>query len=460
MSAITESGEVGEQLLAFKSDDYLIARLRARDDAGFDVIVDRYERELLRFCQRMLGSHEDAEDALQETFAAAYRAILADQRSINCRPWLYQIARNRCLNEIRRRRPEEPLNGYGEHREAPHGTAEEVLRRIELRHLVDGIQRLPRHQREALVLHELEGCSYAQIAAQLGTSIASVRSLLLRARRTLSAIEEARALPCTEVRAALEELDTVGTPVRRHLELCPDCAAYRRSLKRQPLRALRVVSPLGAWVAFKDLLRAHGAGAGTAGVAGSGTAASAGALSTAGAGVATKALAGLAVLALAGAGTVVVQRGATHASGHAAARDATGEPAIAPSPAITPPPTAATPANPTGQRASSPSTTTGAPTATAGQNAQTPASTTWSAGAFQSGTSSTPGIAQRRRPGPGGRTGTARSRPAPSGTEATAQPSNTATSSTGTAMQLSGSQTTGAAGAAGPSSQSGTGPTP
>src|SRR5262249_51396699 len=82
-------------LLRLQSDDKLIALTRRGQHAAFEVLCSRYEARLLAFCRHMLGSREDAEDVLQEVFAAAFNAVLADAREINARPWLYRIARNR-----------------------------------------------------------------------------------------------------------------------------------------------------------------------------------------------------------------------------------------------------------------------------------------------------------------------------------------------------------------------------
>ena len=84
-----------------QADEDLVARVRAGDDAAFEAIYDRYARGLLAFCVHMLGSREAGEDALQLTFVAAYRALCGGDNDISLRPWLYTIARNRCLSELR-----------------------------------------------------------------------------------------------------------------------------------------------------------------------------------------------------------------------------------------------------------------------------------------------------------------------------------------------------------------------
>ncbi len=89
-------------LLRLQGDERLVAMTRRGHPGAFDALVHRYQARLHSFCRHMLGSTEDAEDVLQEVFASAYNAMLADDRPINVRPWLYRIARNRSLNHLRR----------------------------------------------------------------------------------------------------------------------------------------------------------------------------------------------------------------------------------------------------------------------------------------------------------------------------------------------------------------------
>src|SRR3954465_807474 len=88
-------------LLRLQSDERLVALTRRGNQAAFEALVGRYESPLLAFCRHMLGSREDAEDVLQEVFAAGFNAVTADERPLNVRPWLYRIARNRSLNHLR-----------------------------------------------------------------------------------------------------------------------------------------------------------------------------------------------------------------------------------------------------------------------------------------------------------------------------------------------------------------------
>ena len=107
-SALTHSGVHGHvrgptPLLRIQSDERLVALTRRGNQAAYEALVARYQSRLLAFCRHMLGSREDAEDVLQEVFAAAFNAMIGDERPLNVRPWLYRIARNRSLNHLRRR---------------------------------------------------------------------------------------------------------------------------------------------------------------------------------------------------------------------------------------------------------------------------------------------------------------------------------------------------------------------
>ena len=127
----------------------------------------------------MLKSRQDAEDVLQEVFANAHNAMLADERPINVRPWLYRIARNRCLNHLRR-----PVHeGQDSMDIHPHmngtSTAERVQDREELRQVLSDVGTLPETQRTALLLREIDQMSYDEIAVAMETTIPAVKSLLV-----------------------------------------------------------------------------------------------------------------------------------------------------------------------------------------------------------------------------------------------------------------------------------------
>lgn len=294
-------------LLRLQSDEKLVAMIRRGNNSAFDALVQRYQSRLLAFCRHMLGSQEDAEDVLQEVFAASFNALLADERPINARPWLYRIARNRCLNHLRRPRAsgQDSMDIF----EIENGTstAETVHRREEFRQIVADVQELPETQRTALLLREIDALSYDQIAEAMDTTVPSVKSLLVRARVGLAEASEARLLTCEEVRVELAEvaegLRRTTAPTRRHLKNCERCRTFRSELKTTT-KALAAVLPIGPLIFFKKLGIAHlGFGGGTAaGSVAAGSAATGGASLAAGGAAAGGAAAGGAISA--GVGTL------------------------------------------------------------------------------------------------------------------------------------------------------------
>jgi RNA polymerase sigma factor (sigma-70 family) len=140
----------------------------------------------------MLGSNENAEDAVQDVFVIALRALRADDRAVHVRPWLYQVARNRCINELRRARKIRFETLDDEHpRDAP-TLSETLSSRQRVRDLIGDVQALPDKQGAALLLREFDGYAYKQIATAMDTSVPGVKSLLVRARIGLRASCAAR----------------------------------------------------------------------------------------------------------------------------------------------------------------------------------------------------------------------------------------------------------------------------
>src|SRR5215212_5552776 len=173
------------RLLTLESDERLVALTRKGHEAAFELLVDRYEKRLLVFCRNMLRSSEDARDMVQETFASAHRAMLRDERPIHVKAWLYRIARNRCLNHLRR--PQlEGVDSMDVFEGAAASAAETAGAREDLQLLVADVQSLPETQRTALVLREMEALSYEQIAVVMDKTVPSVKSLLVRARVSLA----------------------------------------------------------------------------------------------------------------------------------------------------------------------------------------------------------------------------------------------------------------------------------
>ena len=248
-----------------RSDDALVARVRAGDERAFELIFDRYHRSLLAFCRQMVASHEEAEDALQHTFMAAYRALGASDKPIHLKAWLFTIARNRCLSLLRARREQVVLD---EGHAATDGLAADVDRRADLQGLLADLERLPDDQRAALVLFELGDHSPDEIAEVLGVRREKVKALVFQARESLASWRHARETPCVEIREALATLRGAAlkrATLRRHVAHCEDCAAFEVEVRRQRA-AMAALLPVVPTVGLKAaVLGAVGAGAGTGG---------------------------------------------------------------------------------------------------------------------------------------------------------------------------------------------------
>ena len=304
-------------MLRLAGDPHLVEQARGGSVAAFEVLYDRHHRGVLAFCRHMLGSVDEAEDAVQHTFIAAHGDLVGTRKAIQLRPWLYAIARNRCLTMLRARR-ERPSDTIAERPSEP--LAVEVQRREDLRDLVRDVGRLPDEQRGALVLAELGDVPHDEIAQVLGCPPQKVKSLVFQARSSLTADREARDASCQDVRRLLASLGGGSlrrNVLRRHLRQCGGCRDFRSRL-----RSLGIVLPVTPAADLKEAVMASALG-GSAPVAALG----AGAVCAGGTGVlAAKALVAVAVAGGGTAAAVAPQRGP----------GAGAEPAGAPAPAVEP----------------------------------------------------------------------------------------------------------------------------
>ncbi len=182
-------------------DAAVVTAVRAGDEAAFGRLTERHRRELHVHCYRMLGSFEEAEDLVQETFLRAWRGRAGFDAGPGLRPWLYRIATNACLDALRRRSrrvttvdsfaelpwlqpyPDRLLDEVAPSEEEPDAVV--VSREtIELAFLAL-IQLLPARQRAVVILRDVLGWSAKETADLLETSVASANSALQRARATL-----------------------------------------------------------------------------------------------------------------------------------------------------------------------------------------------------------------------------------------------------------------------------------
>jgi RNA polymerase sigma factor (sigma-70 family) len=271
---------IGAPLLRLRSDEQLVSLFRAGHDDAFRAIHDRYRTRLVAYTRQMLaGSPADAEDAVQEIFVRAYGGLRVDARELALRPWLYRVAHNRCIDELRRpqsmtndRLPDTMASTLGD-------PVAHVEQRDALRRLIIDVSRLPEQQRSALLMRELGGMTYVDLAAALGLTVPAVKSLLVRARVSLAAASQARDTTCAEIQADLVLAHDRGVRcsglARRHLRDCDACRGFRTEM-RSTSRQLAALLPLGPLGAIASLLGLGGTGGGGA-AAGSGAAATGGA---------------------------------------------------------------------------------------------------------------------------------------------------------------------------------------
>jgi RNA polymerase sigma-70 factor (ECF subfamily) len=170
-------------------ESHLIDRSQKGDLAAFNVLVEYHQRQVYNLCLRLLSSAEAAEDATQEAFIAAYRRI-DSFRGGNFRAWLLRIAANASYDELRRqrRRPATSLEaamtaeGAVQARSPAAGPEDEALR-LELNvHLQGGLSALPADQRLAVVLRDVQGLSYEEVAEVMRCSVGTVKSRIARGR--------------------------------------------------------------------------------------------------------------------------------------------------------------------------------------------------------------------------------------------------------------------------------------
>jgi RNA polymerase sigma factor (sigma-70 family) len=253
-------------LLALLGDDRLVEQVRRGSHAAFEALYERHHRGILAFCRHMLGTAHDAEEAVQQTFTAAYADLTAGARPESPKPWLYGVARHRCLAIVRRRRTDAGTRTAMEVVTPP--LVEEVERRTEMRDLLTGVSRLPEPQRTALVLFGLCGHAQADVAAVIGCDEPRVRALVYQARSSLLADRRARETPCHEVREKLalgRGAALRRRSLRRHVKFCPGCAEFRAEVLRQR-RLMGLTPPAVPSMALKaQVLAAAGMAASTAG---------------------------------------------------------------------------------------------------------------------------------------------------------------------------------------------------
>src|SRR4028118_1826677 len=185
---------------ALITDHELVAAVRAGDDRAFEQLYGRYQRRIAAYIYGMVGDYGRAEDIAQDEFMSALRRMRETDRPIAFKPWIYEIAKNACIDQFRRSRRAEEVSmdadeglgsaDYGRlvtKDPAPEAAFET---KQQLDQLCGAFGGLSETHHEILVLRELEGLSYREIGERMGLSRPSVESTLFRARRRLSEEDE------------------------------------------------------------------------------------------------------------------------------------------------------------------------------------------------------------------------------------------------------------------------------
>ena len=278
------------------SDERLMRLAASGESSAFTAIFERFHQQLYRYCRAILSDHDEAQDALQNTMTAALRALPGEEREIALRPWLYRIAHNEAISIVRRRPDPTPViaeessarSAPGTDWAAPSAPSAHagVEDRERLRELVQDLTALPERQRSALVMRELSGLGYAEIASALDAGEPAARQVVYEAREAMRELKRGREMDCSLARQTISERDgrmMRGRALRAHLRGCEGCQDFRAAISQRgadlqllspPLSALAASSVLGAVFGqgaggggAAATLGAGGAGAGGAGVA-------------------------------------------------------------------------------------------------------------------------------------------------------------------------------------------------
>jgi RNA polymerase sigma factor (sigma-70 family) len=265
------------------SDHQLVASVRRGDDRAFESLYHRYHRRIQAYVYGMCKDHARAEDITQEIFVSALRRMRETERPIAFKPWVYEIAKNACIDQHRRSRRTEEVSLQAEDSLAPADYGRLVnsdptpdvalTNKQDLNDLCGAFGGLSETHHSILVMRELEGLSYREIGDRLGMSRPAVESTLFRARRRLTEeygelVSGARCLRiqgiiATAARGRLGARDT--TRLSRHVAHCQPCrrealAAGLDSaiVRRRPVRQ-RVAAKVAGLLPFPLLGRRFGA---------------------------------------------------------------------------------------------------------------------------------------------------------------------------------------------------------
>lgn len=169
----------------------LIARLQKRDEAAFEELIRQYEKKVYTLCFRMCGNSEDAEEAAQDAFLALWRGIDRFRQESSLSTWIYRLATNACIDTLRRRKKQSGSVSLDDEElfvdavDTSPQPQETVEHRETQKLLQEGLSALPEEYRKVLILREIEGLSYTEIAESASIELGTVKSRISRGRLLL-----------------------------------------------------------------------------------------------------------------------------------------------------------------------------------------------------------------------------------------------------------------------------------
>jgi RNA polymerase sigma factor (sigma-70 family) len=267
---------------AADSDQALVARVRRGDDRAFEILYQRYHRRIHAYVLGMVKDHGRTEDVTQEVFLSALRRMRETEQPLAFKPWLYQIAKNSCIDAFRRSKRAEEVSYDADEGLAPADHSRLVSSGLTPDAAVDAKQNLDslcgafgglsETHHEILVLRELEGLSYQEIGRRMGMSRPAVESTLFRARRRLSEefddiVSGARCLRIQGIIVDAAAETRLGARdsrrLARHLSHCQPCrrealaAGLDRGLFARPPMRERIAARVAGFLPLPAFLRSH-----------------------------------------------------------------------------------------------------------------------------------------------------------------------------------------------------------
>ena len=291
MSALLQPPSSSDQLApaGVITDHDLVAAVRRGDDRAFETLYERYHRRIHAYVFGMVKDHQRAEDVTQEVFVSALRRMRATERPIAFKPWVYEIAKNACIDQFRRSKRAEEISYDADDGLAPGDYGRLVSRepvpdaavaaKQQLDHLCGAFGGLSDAHHKILVLRELEGLSYREIGERMGMSRPAVESTLFRARRRLSEEydELASGERCLRIQSIISGAGSGRLGARdtrrlaRHVAHCQPCrrmalaaGVVDPNVAARPLHR-RAIDKVAALFPFPLLLRGRRGGSGSDG---------------------------------------------------------------------------------------------------------------------------------------------------------------------------------------------------